>query len=630
MSEISFINWRGTRFTRDTEIDYKKENIVIATIFGKYDQNRNGNLRDAGEFEAYEKAIQRAEKREVNKVTVHYDKKLEKLYKKYENLVKVFDTKESKELEEIFDKLLKFEDENNLDRCGYFEKSEKPEGEKSWDVSAFCMGDPSVLDKNGNVKIYEKGYILGFDKLDDSKQKEYLELFNRYSKLAKKFAKCYKEYEKLDNEHERYLGLKDMASTGLINPKRVGSKQYEDQAYQTYISVKSQNPFERQIKELEQKRLALYAKKENATQEDYQQIEQYNIQIQQLRNASSQWSIADTEYAEKIKTNGFNVNSINEGVTYTESNPSEESKTSNKMITDTHSVSMGYSNENINIIANIDNTQTYTIDPESEFKNGFNSYISADYAKGDSKIGASASIQLSDNFSMYTPSINFGYNNWGVNLTNTLQSSKMKSHNEKGELVEQKSTSNSTNITLFNSIGIFNNNASVEVAEEEKKYSLSSYACVDQQLGKYWSYNLNPIATISYSQKAESCTLSPSINAGISYNNHKDFKAKIEIKENYSSTITNSKNTISNTFTSSIEASYKKVRTTASYTNGSDGNTFGGSIELKTKKAGIFTLNGSIQKGYNKELKKDTYSNSVTLTYSAPLDWTQMKKDKKN
>ena len=172
MSEIPLINWREIKFTRDTEINYQKENIVIQTIFGKYDINKNGNLRDSGEFEAYKKAMQRAEQREENKVTAHYDKKLEKIYKDYEKLGKNFDTKESAELVEIFDKLLKFEEENKLERQGYFEKSEKPENEKSWDVSAFCMGDPNVLDKDGRVKVYKKGYILGFDKLDETKQKE--------------------------------------------------------------------------------------------------------------------------------------------------------------------------------------------------------------------------------------------------------------------------------------------------------------------------------------------------------------------------------------------------------------------------------------------------------------------------
>lgn len=629
MSEIPLINWREIKFTRDTEINYQKENIVIQTIFGKYDINKNGNLRDSGEFEAYEKAMQRAEQREENKVTAHYDKKLEKIYKDYEKLGKKFDTKESAELKEIFDKLLKFEEENKLERQGYFEKSEKPENEKSWDVSAFCMGDPSVLDKDGRVKVYKKGYILGFDKLDETKQKEYLELFNRYSKLAKKFTKYYKEYENIDKEHERYLGLKDMAAAGLLNPKRVGSKLYEDQAYQMYITAKSQNPFERQIKDLEQKRQALYAKKENATKEDYQQIEQYNIQIQQLRNASSQWSIADTEITEKIKNAGFNINSITESVTYSESNPNEETKPSNKVITDTHSINMGYSNENINVSANIDNTQTYTIDPESKFENSWNTYVSAEYARGNSNIGTSSNINISENMFSYTQGLNFGYNDLRIDLTNQRITTNTQNTNENGEIKTEKSTTNSGNVTLSHSIGSFNNSVGVDFEGDEKTYSLNSSASFNPQLNKNWQLSIQPSFGARLSQEAQSKTISPSINTEITYNNNKGFSTRLNISEQYSKTFAETKIEPQNTLTLSANATYNKVSCDLKYTNVSDSNTFGAKLNYRTKKAGTYTLEGSIQKGYDKNLKKDTYSNKLVFTYTAPLDWIK-KKDKKD
>lgn len=634
MTGISATNWRDFKFTRDTVVNYEKDNIVMTTVFAEYDKNRNGNLRDEGEFEAYEKNLKMRTERnkkapEKNKVTDSYDKKIEKLYEKYDELNKKFDTADFQELSEVFDKLLKFENDNNLERCGYFDKSEKPKDEKTWDVSAFQMGDPSKLDKNGKVKVYKKGYIKGFDKLDENKQKEYLDLYNRYGKLSKKFLKVYKEYEKLDENFDRNEALKEIAEYGLLESKRIPSKRYEDQAYQMYLSAKSSNPFERKIKELEQKRQALYAKGQEATQEEYQQIEQYNIQIEQLRNASSSWSINDIENFEKIKTNGFSIDNISENITFTESNPTEKSKPSNKTLSDTHSFGASYTDQNLNIRANIDNTQNYTIDPESKFENNWNTYVSAEYARGNSKIGTSSNINISENMFSYTQGLNFGYNDLRIDLTNQRSTTNTQNTNENGEIKTEKSTTNSGNVTLSHSIGSFNNSVGVDFEGDEKTYSLNSSASFNPQLNKNWQLSIQPSFGARLSQEAQSKTISPSINTEITYNNNKGFSTRLNISEQYSKTFAETKIEPQNTLTLSANATYNKVSCDLKYTNVSDSNTFGAKLNYRTKKAGTYTLEGSIQKGYDKNLKKDTYSNKLVFTYTAPLDWTK-KKDKKD
>ena len=349
MTQIQAANLQEIKFTRDTKVDYGDGNVKISTIFRQYDKDMSGDFNDE-EWAIYEQILKEKDTRkkivrDINNNTIqHYSKKLEKLSKEFQKLEKEY----SKLDFSAWEKLLAFEEKYHICRNGYINDSEIPSGAMKYDISAFEMGIYDEEKQSFTGKCYEKGYLLGLEKLSDEERKEYLQLLKDASRTAKKAVENNKKLEDLNKEFDKRKALEDMAKAGMIT--KVGSKDYEEQAYQQYVQIRNEsNPFYREIKDLEQKREALRLKG-NITPEDVAQIEQYNIQIQQLEEASSQWTVANADNFQKVKGGrGFMLTDLSEQLTYSDSNKKE--------LTNTHSVGAMYSNENFNIMGSFTNAQ---------------------------------------------------------------------------------------------------------------------------------------------------------------------------------------------------------------------------------------------------------------------------------
>lgn len=633
MTEINFTHYKEIKFTRDTKVNYKAGNVVINTIFKQYDKDLSGDFSNE-EWTMYENALKKAEVRSEeikninnDNVVGHYTKKLEKIAKESEKLYNDFKDHNFNTLMSAWDDLLQFEEAHPaVSRNGYIKKSEIPANAVKYDISEFGMGifDKEKMSFTG--KCYEKGYLLGLETLTKEERKQYLSLLDNAREVSKKGRKYEKKHQALITEFDKYKALEDMAKTGMIS--KVGSKDFEDQAYQQYVQIRNEaNPFYREIRELEQKVRVLCSKQGEFTEEESSQIKHLEIQIQQLYNASAQWTVADANNCQKINGGqGFMLTDLSEQINYSNSNSKEN------VLTNTHSVGAMYSNENFNIMASFSNSQKYTITPESDFDNSFQVMLMGDYKREDFNISSTSFLNADKRMLNYNQSLGFGYKNLKINLNENISSMKIEMFNQNGEMVEQKNTNYTTTASLSYNVENVTSSVSASFSEHGNTYTLSSNANFMPRIDEKSSLNISPSLSTSYNDGANSYTVNPNLNLRYNYNN-KDFRVGIMASENFNATMASNKEVeINHNLTTTGNISYKGFSTTLKYNNSdsqyNNSNTFGIETSYSTEKAGTFGLEYSYQNMKNKFNKTTTDTNSISFKYSAPLDWSRSKKNK--
>ncbi|MCQ2743852.1 MAG: hypothetical protein MJ230_03530 [bacterium] len=633
MIQVNTSDYHEIKFTRDTKVDYKNGDIITNTIFKKYDKDLSGDFNDE-EWAMYEQTLKKEETRkqevkDINtNVSQHYSKKIEKTAKDIEKLHKMYSDLDVS----AWDRLLEFEKTHpQVRRCGYIDRKDIPSGAIKYDISAFQMGIYDEEKQSYTGECYKNGYLSGLDTLDKQERQEYLQLLKEVSKVCKKITKLDKKIDRLQNEFDKYKALEDMANSGMIS--KVGSKEYEEQAYQQYMQIQNEaNPFYSEIKDLKQK-IEVLRLKGNPTQADIAQLEQYNIQIQQLEVASYYWTIADVDNLQKADGGqGLMLTDWSEQLTYSASDKNE--------LTNTHSAGAMYSNENFNIIGNISNSQKYTkpkIDAETEteteainkFGNAFTGMLMGEYKRNDFSL-SSNSIINTDNMFSYNQTLGFGYKNTKLEVGENITTLKMPMPNEQGELVETKNTTYTTNTQLSQTVGKFTNSVSARFAKYGNEYTISSDSQFNPKIGKHSSLSISPTLSASYNDKSNNYTLSPNLTCGYTYNNN-DLNININANESFSTTMNpDTRPQINHNLTTKGTVKYKGFSTSLKFNNSNSSycssNTYGVSTSYKTKKAGTFGLEYSYQTTQYKIGEKNKENiNLISFKYSLPLDWTRKK-----
>lgn len=623
MPEIKPTNYRDIKFTRDTKVDYAKGNAIINSVFKQYDKDLSGDFNDE-EWAEYENSLKVAEKRKeeiknINDgVVKHYDSKLQNIIKKYEKLEAEFDKIDFS----AWNELLAFEEAHpQVCRFGYKKGEEIPKGAVKVDISGFQMG---ILDEEKDCytgECYEEGYITGLETLSDNDKQQYMQLLQKASLAGKELQKLEKQNKELDKAYDKYHGLKDMAENGMIS--KVGSKDYENQAYEQYVQIRnSANPFYNEIKNIENKIQTLRLKR-NQTNEDKQLIERYNIQLQQLNQASKQWSVSDGNQTDKVRGTGFMLTEVSEQITSSDSNE-------NSLINE-HTAGAMYSNENLNIMANFSNKQTYTLKPTTGFENSFNAMLMGDYKRDDLSVSSQSVLSTDKNLILYNQTVGFGYRQLNLEVSENIMKLKEKNVNELGEVVKSSRTTYTTEAKVSHNIGHFTNSLSASFTESGDTYTIASNANFNKQFSENNSLSISPTFSTSYNEENNSWEVRPMVNANWNYNK-KDFRTNISVDESYSATMQNGKRpSLNHNLTTRGDVTFKRVTTTLKF-NDSDSefnhsNTYGVGVSYRTPKAGTFGIEYSYQTTKDKINKGISNTNLLSFKYSMPLDWTRKKKN---
>lgn len=621
MSEVNSINLKDIKFTRYVKIDYQNGNPIINSVFRQFDKDISGDFNDE-EYDAYMKYLEKIESRDkeieslkVNEKTVsHYDKEVLKIKKKCDALKKEF----SAVIEaDAFNKLIEFEkSHSNINREGCKDKSEIPENAVKIDISAFGMGVYNEKEKRFTGETCKIGYITGLDTLSKEEKKEYFKLYDSAINSFKKIEKVNKKYKEYDELLDKYLALKDMADNGML--EKVGSKEYENEKYNQYQQIRNTaNPFLREIENIEQKYNELRLK-EPKTQEDDKLLEQYKIQKQQLEMASKNWSIRDAVVEKEQKnSNGFKIINVSEQFTYTKAENQET-------YADTHNLSAQYKNENFNIEAGLLKTEEYT--SHQKRKDRYNLNLSGSYSRADWTFSENSQLSISDNNKVYTQDASVRYKNTELKVNEEITKTKFES----GE----SSTSNSTQINLSQSVGKFNNTASVNFADEGTTYSLGSSTSFNIKANDNLNFNLMPSANVAYNEKIKTTTFSPSFTGMAMYNNG-NLNSMMIVNDNFSSTVqSGSKPQINNNFSVNGNVQYKRFSAGINYNNNysaySVSNTYGANASYSIPKAGTLAVEYNYQNTRMPDSKRFETS-TLIAKYTLPLDtingWFKGKKD---
>ena len=320
---------------------------------------------------------------------------------------------------------------------------------------------------------------------------------------------------------------------------------------------------------------------------------------------------------------------VSEQVTYNSGNEaSQEESNKAENISNTHTIGLMYSDENLNIIGNFSNAQKYKIS-NGGFENIYQAMLMGNYARDNISLSSMSNFSSDKNMLNYNQSLGFGYKKVKLELSENIMSMKMQMPNENGELVDSRNTTYTTGVSISHNLGDFTNSASASFTEIGNTYTLSSNAMLNSNLGKQTSLRLSPTISASYNDGTDNWTVAPSLNANLSYNS-KNLKINVNANENYSATVANgSKPELNHNLTTKGTISYKGLTGTLKFNDAdssfSHSNTYGAGVSYKTQKAGTFGLNYSWQKMKNKFTGISDSSNLITFKYSMPLDWTRKK-----
>ncbi len=595
----------NVQFSRDTKVDYKKGDPFINCIFKQYDKDLSGDFNDE-EYDLYKKHLEKMANREKeiqnikinNKTVEHYDKQILRADKKFEELGKEM---ESLHTSEIFEKLLEFEKAHpSVNRMGCSKDEEIPENAVKCDISAFEMGIYDEKTDSFTGEIYEKGYITGLETLSEDEKAEYLKLFEDTKNVLGKYLKLREREQKYEEQLDKAFALRDMAQNGLI--KKVGSEEYENQAYQTYVNIRQQsNPFYKEIQEIEEKYNKM-TKKAHLTKEDKNLLQQYKIQLDKLEKASKEWSISDMDETQKVEfEKGFNITDLSEQVSCQDGE---------KSLTFAHSIGASYSDENKNLNASFAKEETYKRNEKTQHT--YNLNLNGEYSRNDLSINANSNFYANNQGMInFTQDAGVKYKNTSLNLSETVSS--MKLPDENGNL--SRSTTSDTNVSLSHSMGNFTNKLSANFAEYGNSYSLSTDAGFNVKASEGLYLNINPSLTNTYNVTLDSYTLNPSLGTGLNYSSN-NINANVRISDDFSTTVQHgAKPQINNNLNISTGVSFKGIETNLKFNDNyspySHTQTYGAEVSYTNEKAGRFAL------GYD---YSSLNSGMITAKYSLPID----------
>lgn len=615
MTKPEITNFREIKFTRNTKVDYQAGNPLINCIFRQFDTNGDEKFNDEewANYQKYEEKVkerqQKLEKIEQNnnKVISYYKKKLDKIQKKTNEL----DDK-LKKLTTLnpWDELIKFEERHpSVSREGYTNKEELPDGAFKYDISCFEMG--IIDEENGCFKeeTYKTGYLKGFETLSEDEKKEYLSLLDKASKMVKDFKEINKEYECIEKEEEKLLAMVDMAQNGIIN--KIGSDEYENKMYQQYTQIRSQaNPFFSQIKEVETNYSKLY-RKTNRTKEDDALLEQYKIQLQQLRQASVSWSISDNAGDTNIEnSDGFQITDFSDKGTYSKND-------NNQKITNTYNIGAMYSDANWNVSGNFSKEENHTIKPEPESEDTYTASLNGTYGRNRFSVSSASNFSCDKTSMNIMQEFSAKFKNWGAKVSENIMRIKQEG--------EDATTTTSTTAGISYQAGKFDNNADVTFAEEGTKYTLSSSGSFEIEPFKAADLTLTPSASTSYNENTQTATLNPKLSANFRYR-HKNFSTEMRVSESWTRTLQKGSAPIdNNSFEVNGRVSFKSFSTRLKF-NDMDSqfnhsNTYGAEISYNNSNIGQISAEYSYQRSKSKmPQSKNSKSSIVSLTYTAPLE----------
>ncbi len=598
-------NIKNVQFVRDTKVDYKNGDPLINCIFKQFDKDLSGDFNDE-EYDLYQKHLNKMSNRRLeienikskSSVVDYYDKQILNLSKKSDKLEREFETViAGKE----FEKLLEFEKAHKkVERCGYVNDNDLPENALKYDISSFEMGIFDSETQSFTGENYKKGYIKGLETLSEEEKSQYLKLLDDAKKQMEKINTLREKSSRLEQQYDKAFALKDMAQNGVID--KVGSEEYENQAYQTYVNIRQQsNPFFKEIQEIEAKRNAAF-RKSDRTLEDEKLIEQYNIQLQKLYKASSEWSISDLEENPKIEfEKGFNLTNLSERVMY---------NSADKSVTDTHAVGIDWHDENKNFGLDFTKEEIYS---DKKTQHTYNANISSGFSRNNSSLRTNSNLWANnDGMINFTQDVEYNYKKFNFSASENVSSTKMP--DETGNIT--RSTTTQTSLSAGHNIGHFNNRVSVNFAGEGfNTYGLSTSADYNLQAAKNLNINLNPSLANTYNSKIESFGINPSFGISANYSGDK-VSANLRVSEDFSTTLQkDSKPQINNNISVNGGVSYKGIDANLRYNNNkspwSTSNTYGASVSYNNQKAGNFSV----------EYNHSTGSvNTVSVGYRVPLN----------
>lgn len=612
MTNFEIVNYRNIEFTRDTKIDYKAGNPIINTIFQQFDTDMSGDFDDT-EWSNYQKHLENKRKQNENieqlqtsNYTIsHYKKQLNKITKQYDALSEKIN---KAMVPNYFDELLKFEESHpNVYREGYKDEKDIPQNAYKYDLSIFGMGiyDEEKQCFTGETYIY--GSLKGLETLSPKERKQYLRLLDQASKMIKTCHELEKQLEKIEQELDRAINLCDMAQTGMID--KVGSKDYEDQAIQKYVKIRSEkNPFFKQIQKIEAMRNELIKKGGNRTVEDNKQLEAYSRQLDQLTIASQKWSIADTGTVSKFE--------IRTGTTYqkTYSLPDEESVKEGQ-INFSVGANGSYTDENFQVDASVNVTREFK--NRGLLNNKYTSAFSAQYNRGKETYQAAANLDIDKDNRNYETSLGYSNQNFNGNIKNVQSYTRSE---------DGFNHTSDTNIHAQYTLQKYNFSADVNHNKELTTYAINTG--MDEISTKV--VNITPNLSNQYNSLTRRFTTCASLDLNKQYKKD-DLSIGIQANDSYSLTYGHGKPDHENNLSVSTNIQYQGLQGEVKYNNMyspySKSHTYGASIRYATESAGTFGAEYSFGKTKNCEYleKNQTFS----ITYSATIDtfkkWFKMK-----
>ena len=614
------------KFNRDTKIDYKNGNPLEISLFKQFDTDLSGDFDDT-EWGLYQAYLEKSQSRQAaladTSTANHYEKKLNKIDKQLRNL----DAEYANAVKtDYFTLMQEFENEHNIDRIGYTNKDEIPDGAETYDISAFQMG---IYDEDKGAftgETYKKGYISGLENLSEEDKKEYLSLLENASQMCTNAAKIEKEKGTLLEKFDKYAALQDLAQNGMLD--HVPSAEEEDQYANQYREMMSQsNPFLSQIERLQGEYNALAAKS-GRTSEDNSRLEQMSIQIDQLKRASANWRISDlTQNPEMDIQNGSGFSLTNLGQSFIYKTSDDGSGDVSSAASSTN-ISASYTKGNIRLNAGATYEQSRELPLNSSPENKYITTFSAQYERGGFSAEYSNYSTFDENYTSIYHLLSLQQGSLGFELGRSSYTSSYETTDDEGNTQKVSSTSYTTTAGVSYQAGKFYNTAGVEVSADGTIYSLGSRASFRVPLSKKSkksSLSLSPSMNVQQNTTTGSTTLNPSLGVNYGYNSE-NFSLNANLNESWSRTLNSGSSPVdNNTFTTGVDVGYKKVSANVSFeaSNYSSYNsrTFEAGVSYtmgKNGKAGTVSLNYSDSKtSYSGGT--DSSERMVTAKYSLPL-----------